>query len=133
MALAARLPGRRRSRRKLPPEEATEPVDPAHRLAAVRNDLARRLELAARFYEPRRAIARYRHAEIAFMRWQSPAFSSKQGASRGEAAYVVLAKRASNAGRSSSPRTRAPSYPRERRLWPGTTPAGTHTNDPTSS
>ena len=38
-------------------------------MAAVRDHPARRLELAASFYD-RRAIARYRLAEIAFMRWQ---------------------------------------------------------------
>jgi hypothetical protein len=39
-------------------------------VAGVRDDPARRLELAARFYDHRPGIARYRRAELAFMRWQ---------------------------------------------------------------
>ena len=42
-------------------------------VAAVRDDPARRLELAARFYDPRPgrvSIRSYRRAEMAFMRWQ---------------------------------------------------------------
>ena len=45
-------------------EQATAAV------AAVRDDPARRLALAAGFYDQRRGIARYRRAEIAFMHWQ---------------------------------------------------------------
>jgi hypothetical protein len=42
-------------------------------VAAVRDDPARRLELAARFYDRRTgraSIASYRRAELAFMHWQ---------------------------------------------------------------
>jgi hypothetical protein len=39
-------------------------------VAAVRDDPARRLELAARFYDQRPGITRYRRAEMAFMHWQ---------------------------------------------------------------
>jgi hypothetical protein len=39
-------------------------------VAAVRDDPTRRLQLAARFYDHRPRIARYRRAEMAFMRWQ---------------------------------------------------------------
>ena len=39
-------------------------------VASVRDDPARRLALAASFYDQRRGIARYRRAEIAFMQWQ---------------------------------------------------------------
>src|SRR5258708_36517395 len=42
-------------------------------VAAVRDDPARRLELAARFYDRRigrASIRPYRRAEMAFMRWQ---------------------------------------------------------------
>jgi hypothetical protein len=44
--------------------QATEAV------ADARNDPALRLALAARFYDRRPGIARYRRAEMAFMRWQ---------------------------------------------------------------
>lgn len=40
-------------------------------MAAARDDPARRLALAARFYDTRPGIARYRRAEMAFMRWQA--------------------------------------------------------------
>jgi hypothetical protein len=39
-------------------------------VAAVRDAPARRLQLAARFYDQRPGIAPYRRAELAFMRWQ---------------------------------------------------------------
>ena len=42
-------------------------------VAAVRNDPARRLELAGRFYDDRpgcASVRAYRRAELAFMRWQ---------------------------------------------------------------
>jgi len=39
-------------------------------VAAVRDDPARRLDVAARFYGARPGLARYRRAEMSFMRWQ---------------------------------------------------------------
>jgi hypothetical protein len=48
---------------------STGATQAAAAVASVRDHPARRLELAASFYD-RRAIARYRLAEIAFMRWQ---------------------------------------------------------------
>jgi hypothetical protein len=52
---------------------ATAQEQAAVMLAAVRDDPARRLELAARFYDRRPgrpSIRAYRRAEMAFMRWQ---------------------------------------------------------------
>jgi hypothetical protein len=52
---------------------ATAGEQAAIMVAAVRDDPARRLELAARFYDRRAArpdIRSYRRAELAFMRWQ---------------------------------------------------------------
>ena len=52
---------------------ATAEEQAAAMVAAVRDDPARRLELAARFYDRRAArpdIRSYRRAELAFMRWQ---------------------------------------------------------------
>ena len=52
---------------------ATAGEQAAMMVAAVRDDPARRLELAARFYDRRAArpdIRPYRRAELAFMRWQ---------------------------------------------------------------
>lgn len=52
---------------------ATAEEQAAAMVAAVRDDPARRLELAARFYDRRAgraSIRPYRRAEIAFMRWQ---------------------------------------------------------------
>src|ERR1700674_995918 len=44
--------------------QATEAV------AAVRDEPLRRLQLGRRFYDLQSGIARYRRAEMAFMRWQ---------------------------------------------------------------
>jgi hypothetical protein len=52
---------------------ATAEEQAAAKVAAVRDDPARRLELAARFYDrriERVSIRSYRRAEMAFMRWQ---------------------------------------------------------------
>jgi hypothetical protein len=52
---------------------ATAEEQAAAKVAAVRDDPARRLELAARFYDRRIgrvSIRSYRRAEMAFMRWQ---------------------------------------------------------------
>jgi hypothetical protein len=52
---------------------ATAEQQAAEMVAAVRDDPARRLELAARFYDRRAgrvSIRSYRRAEMAFMRWQ---------------------------------------------------------------
>ena len=52
---------------------ATAEEQAAAMVAAVRDDPARRLELAARFYDRRigrPSIRSYRRAELAFMRWQ---------------------------------------------------------------
>src|SRR3984893_2195420 len=52
---------------------ATAEEEAASMVAAVRGDPARRLELAARFYDRRTgrvSIRAYRRAEMAFMRWQ---------------------------------------------------------------
>src|SRR5260370_8161855 len=52
---------------------ATAEEEAAAMVAAVRDDPARRLELAARFYDRRIgrvSIRAYRRAEMAFMRWQ---------------------------------------------------------------
>src|SRR5258708_32988260 len=52
---------------------ATGEDQAAAMVAAVRDDPARRLELAARFYDRRVgrvSIRSYRRAELAFMRWQ---------------------------------------------------------------
>lgn len=52
---------------------STAAMQAAATVAAVRDDPARRLALSASFYDlrdGRRAIGRYRRAEMAFMRWQ---------------------------------------------------------------
>ncbi len=53
--------------------DLTAEDEAAAMVAAVRDDPARRLELAARFYDRRvgrLSIRSYRRAELAFMRWQ---------------------------------------------------------------
>jgi hypothetical protein len=65
---------RREGGRCLEPDGSTPAARHAHRLvAAVRDDPAQRLRLAAGFYDRRaggRSIRAYRRAEIAFMQWQ---------------------------------------------------------------
>ncbi len=54
-------------------DSTTADDEAAVMVAAVRDDSARRLELAARFYDRRPgrpSIRSYRRAELAFMRWQ---------------------------------------------------------------
>ena len=89
-------------------------------VAAVRNDPARRLELAGRFYDdrPGRASVRaYRRAELAFMRWQvsrgvlAPPESARPGSAWWRSVNESLLRDACEADRLAAGRPGQPSRP----------------------